>query len=140
MSTLPRDPQVSADRQPNCCHAQLCAWPVDFSVLAGVAATASADLEHHARDAQEGFKSQNEGAHQVQPTIVRSILPLRLTLSPQIREGGFRTAVWASFPPDGVIHKTTLRANTTTSSKSRASGSTTFVLSFLDVEACVAAT
>ena len=75
MSALTCGPQVSADHPPNCCHARICAWQVDFSSLAGVAAIASAHPEHTPRDAQEGSKSQNGGAHQVQTTIVCSILP-----------------------------------------------------------------
>ena len=51
-----RSTSLSADRQPNCSHAQLCAGHVDFSFLAGVAALASADLVHPPRDAQEGSK------------------------------------------------------------------------------------
>ena len=93
---------------------------------------------HPPRDAQEGSKSLNGGAHQVQPTIVCSIMPqIDLPTGPG---GGLRTAVWASFPPDGVIHRTTSRANKSTSSKTCANGTNTFVLSFSDIAACVEAT
>ena len=68
-----------------------------------------------------------------------SILP-QIDHLPTVPGGGLRTAVWASVPPDGEFPERTLRAHTTTSSKTCANGTYTFALSFLDVEACVEAT
>ena len=71
--SLTCDPQVSADNQTVVTFSFALGTSIFF--LAGVAATASAEVGCHPRDAQEGLKSQNEGAHHVQPTIVCSILP-----------------------------------------------------------------
>ena len=140
MSALTRDPPVSADHQPNCCHAQLCASRVDFSFLAGVAANFRLRISGALLATRRRTRSdRTERAHQVQPTIIFSMLP-QIDPLPTRPGGALRTAVWASFPPDGVIHKTTLRANRSNSSKSCASGTHTFVLSYVDVEACIEAT